>query len=76
MVLLSTHNICFSWDIRIFFDYALLSGGLAAGFYLSSLLAAIKTVKFYDNLWHLIRVYTFGQSDTPIYGIKTDDRIH
>ena len=29
MVLLSTHNICFGWEIRkLFFIYALLSGGL------------------------------------------------
>ena len=30
MVLLSTHNICFGWEIRkLFVDYALLFGGLA-----------------------------------------------
>ena len=31
-VLMSTHNICFGWEIRkIFFNYTLLSGGLAKG---------------------------------------------
>ena len=29
MVLLSTHNICFGWELRFFFfDHPLLSGGL------------------------------------------------
>ena len=32
MVLLSTHNICFGWEIKkIIFQYALLSGGLVRG---------------------------------------------
>ena len=34
-VLLSTHNICFGWEIKkIIFQYTLLSGGLVPGIYM------------------------------------------
>ena len=48
-VLLSTHNICFGWEIKkIIFQYALLSGGLNYG-YLFSFVAGIGSIR---NIHH------------------------